>query len=156
MTMSLSLDDQANDIWMSISEAYARVGGRFRDSGPSGPRFVEFGGHWPLVSGRLIKSRTARPLSAMQIRNSSWHAHVPKGRLGIPSAFRINADASRKCVRCEGDAFYFDFTGMTPLPSNDLERRLLVLLDEIENFQRYHPEVLDRLGITIQVLLRED
>lgn len=51
----------------------------------------------------------------------------------------------------------FDFTGLSPLQKgNDLERRAAVLLEEIENFRRYHPEVLDRLGIQIDVRFQDD
>jgi hypothetical protein len=45
---------------------------------------------------------------------------------------------------------------MMPLPSNDLNRRATILLEEIESFRRHHPEVLDQLGIDIQVVFRED
>jgi hypothetical protein len=49
------------------------------------------------------------------------------------------------------------FTGLTPKPAIDeLERRAVVLLEEVENFRRHHPEVLDRLGIEVEVRFCED
>jgi hypothetical protein len=55
-------------------------------------------------------------------------------------------------LRRGGDTYVFDFTGLSPRPQgDDLERRAVVLLEEIENFRRHHPEVLDRLSIEIAV-----
>jgi len=34
--------------------------------------------------------------------------------------------------------------------------RAAVLLEEIENFRRFHPDVLDRLGIQIEVRFQDD
>jgi hypothetical protein len=45
---------------------------------------------------------------------------------------------------------------MAPLPTSNVDRRLIVLLDEIDSFQRHHPEVLDRLGIEVRVLFRDE
>jgi hypothetical protein len=93
----------------------------------------------------------------MQVRKTSWHAHLPRQRLGIPEHFVIGAAASRRCLRTEGDVYVFDFTGMSPKPeSDDIERRAVVLLEEIENFRRFHPEVLERLGIQVSVEFADD
>jgi hypothetical protein len=44
---------------------------------------------------------------------------------------------------------------MMPLPTDSFERRLVILLDEIENVRRYHPEVMVRLGVQIKVLFED-
>lgn len=119
---------------------------------------VEFLAGWPVLKFRLVGERhRSQVQTAMQIRKSSWHAHLPRERLGIPARFNIDATKSRSCLRCEGDVYLFDFTGMSPQPPvEDLERRAVVLLEEIENFRRNHPEVLDRLGIEVTVGFRDD
>jgi hypothetical protein len=76
--------------------------------------------------------------------------------MGVPAQFRIDAEASRRCLRQEENSFVFDFTGMAPLPEDDMECRLVVLLDEIESFRRYHPDILQRLGVSIEVSFGEE
>ncbi|MCP1829120.1 hypothetical protein J2R76_005820 [Bradyrhizobium sp. USDA 4532] len=145
-------------IWLSLGEGYARVGGSVNWDPERGPLWVEFLTGWPVLTIQLAAgSRRARLRTTMQIRKSSWHAHLPRGRLGIPDRFVIGSAASRKCLRQQGDTYVFDFTGMSPLPQiDDLERKAVVLLDELENFRRHHPEVLARLGIEIAVRFQEE
>jgi hypothetical protein len=50
----------------------------------------------------------------------------------------------------------FDFTGMAPLPTGDLETRVVVLLEQLEDVRRNHPEVFDRLGIDVRVEFQDD
>jgi hypothetical protein len=144
-------------IWLSVNRNYGRVGGRVNWVGDA-PERVEFLTGWPVLRLRLVRAtRRTRLQTAMQIRKSSWHAHLPHAWLGVPEQFMIDAAGSRSCLRRDGDAYAFDFTGMSPLPQgNGLERRAAVLLEEIENFRRFHPDVLDRLGIQIEVRFQDD
>jgi hypothetical protein len=144
--------------WLTIGDRYGRTGGPIMwaaDAVP--PKFAVFSGRWPIISIELGRERCRTRLqTGLQVRNCRWHAHVPRGRLGIPPRFRIGAAESRSCRRDAGGAYVFDFTGMTPLPTADVDRRLIVLLDEIDSLQRHHPEVLDRLGIEVRVLFRDE
>jgi hypothetical protein len=76
---------------------------------------------------------------------------LPKRRLGIPSRFEISAEQSRGCWSQKGDLCGFDFTGLAPLPNTDLESRAILLLENIEDMQRNHPDVFTRLGISVTV-----
>jgi len=145
-------------IWLSARGTYGRIGGDVNWAAGEEPLVVEYLAGWPILKVRLVRGRRrSRVQTAMQIRKSSWHAHLPRERLGIPTKFKISAAASRNCLCCEGDVYTFDFTGMSPLPAvDDLERRAVVLLEEIENFRRSHPEVLDRLGIEVTVGFRDE
>lgn len=143
--------------WLRVSTHYGRVGGRVYWQDETAPRFAEFGGDWPLVTLQLVQERRrSRIQTAIQARPSSWHAHLPARLLGIPSQFRIAAADSRSCARKLGDTFIFDFTGMAPLPPDDLQRRAIILLDEIESLRRNHPEVLAQLGIDLKIHFHED
>lgn len=119
---------------------------------------VEYLTGWPVLTLRLVAAcRRRRVQTAIQIRKSSWHAHLPRERLGIPAQFTIGATASRSCLRRDGDTYVFDFTGISPRREDDgLERRAVVLLEDIEDFRRYHPEVLDQLGIEIIIRFRDE
>jgi hypothetical protein len=158
MTTSSQAEPDSARIWLSVHGGYGRIGGVVNWLATEGPLLVEYQTAWPVLGVRLVKERRrSRVQTALQIRKSSWHAHLPRERLGVPAQFRIDATASRNCLRREGDIYVFDFTGMSPLPqNNDFERRAVVLLEEIENFRRHHPEVLDRLGIEIAVSFREE
>jgi hypothetical protein len=144
--------------WMSVAENYGRIGGSISWGVKDAPVLVEYLTGWPVVTLRLVNVlRRARVQTAMQIRKSSWHAHLPRERLGIPTRFVIGAAASRSCLRREGDFYVFDFTGMSPLRQDDtLERRAVVLLEEMENFRRHHLEVLDQLGVEVIIRFRDD
>jgi hypothetical protein len=83
-------------------------------------------------------------------------ARVPRKRLGIPEQFRLDQATSRRCVRREGENYVFDFSGMAPLPSDDMERRAVVLLEQLEDIRRSHPEIFERLGIEVRVEFRDD
>jgi hypothetical protein len=45
---------------------------------------------------------------------------------------------------------------MAPLPSDDIEPRAVVLLEQLEDIRRSHPEIFDRLGIGVRVEFRDD
>jgi hypothetical protein len=143
---------------MTINTRYGRTGGPVTwTTERRRPRFADFQGHWPIISVRLVDQKHRGGFqTSLQVRKSSWHAHLPARRLGIPKRFRITAAASQTCRRPDGDAYIFDFTGMMPLPVDNTRRRLMVLLDEIDNFQRHHPELLADLGIEIRVVFRDD
>jgi hypothetical protein len=147
-----------SSVWLSVTDRYARVGGPAAWSTDTGlPRFVEFRGAWPIISLELVsEQRVNRLQTSLQVRSCSWHAHVPRRRLSIPARFRIDAAQSRSCRRDEGLAHVFDFTGTMPLPTDNLDRRLIVLLEEIDAFRRHHPEVLHRLGIEVEVSFRDE
>ena len=141
------------DLWLSFTKTYSRVGGRVIWPAAYAPRFVEFAGSWPVIRISLTGEERRNHLrSRIQIRKSSWHAHLPRRRLGAPAAFCLTAQESRRCVSSEVNRYVCDFTGLTPLPSDDLERRAIVLLEQIEDIRRFHPEVLDRLGIAFRVV----
>src|SRR6266481_494635 len=116
-------------IRMSFYQNWGRVGGVVNWSEGQEPKYVEFVGVWPVIRiGLTTNRRRIFPSSTIQRRKGSWHAHVPRRRLGIPEQFRLDHAGSRRCVRREGDYFVFDFIGMAPLPSDDFERRAVVLL----------------------------
>jgi hypothetical protein len=143
--------------WLSFRDGYNRIGGRVTWATEE-PRWVEYLSGWPVLKVR-VAGRKSRSLvqSAMQIRKSSWHAHLPRERLSIPAKFKMNALDSRICLRQEGDTYAFDFTGMGSGSSSDeLERRVIVLLEDLENVRRFHPDILDRLGIDIAVNFRDE
>src|ERR1700729_3289519 len=107
--------------WLTLSARYGRVGGKVCWQEEAAPRFVEFTGGWPLVTLRLVQQRQRTSIqTGIQARSSSWHAHLPRRQLGVPSKFRISASESRTCSRQAGDTYVFDFTGMAPLPPDDL------------------------------------
>lgn len=142
-------------LWFSKSGRHARIGGKSTWDEAQRPRFAEFAGSWPIVRVTFAAQlRRSRLQTAMQMRARSWHAHVPVD-LGIPDRFAIDAFASQRCLKLDGDGYLFDFTGMAPPPGDDIERRLLVLLDSIEDFRRNHSQLLDKLGIEIEVRIRE-
>jgi len=148
----------AGNFWLTISDRYARVGGRvwWQDT-TEAPRLVEFNVDWPVLGIRMVSQRRRTHIqTSVQARASSWHAHLPRTSLGIPASFRISASDSRACGQTVGDQHLFDFTGLAPLPSDDLERRAIVLLQEIENFREKHPEVLLRLGIDVNILFKDE
>lgn len=157
MITTENLDGGINP-WLTLAEGYGRLGGRVAWQPGAAPRFAAFTVKWPLVSVTLVSRRSeVAPATLLQIRHASWHAHFPKRRLHIPSTFRISAAGSRDCCRIRNEtSFAFDFTGLAPLPTNDIERRAIVLLDEIDTLRRVHPDVLDRLGIVIDIKLRDD
>jgi hypothetical protein len=147
--------------WITFSGRYGRVGGpvEWQADRATAPRFAEFSGAWPIIAVCLVRNRrSTKRQTSLQARNRSWHAHVPCRRLGIPHHFRIRADESRGCSREMDEALVFDFTGMAlPLADDfDLERRLIILLEEIDVFQKAHPEVLDRLGIDVRISFRDE
>jgi hypothetical protein len=146
----------SSGIWLSVNGRYGRVGGKVNWD-RNAPALVEFLTGWPVLSFRLVQgARRTQTQTTMQMRKSSWHAHLPRERLGVPTRFRISAGASRGCLRIDGDAYIFDFTGMSPRPQGDALRRAAVLLEEIENFRRYNPEVFERLGVRIEVRFQDD
>jgi hypothetical protein len=149
---NLSLDNP----WMGFYDARARTGGPIVWARGAAPRYVEFIGRWPLIGLRFSPTRDAAALqSGLQLRKQSWHAWVPRDRLGVPRTFRLDADSSRQLAREDGEGGYvFDFTGMAPLPPNDLDCRFLAIVEELKNFLTYHPEVPARLGIDVNVQLR--
>ena len=144
--------------WLTLTESYGRLGGRVVWRPEEAPRFAEFTVNWPVVSVSLVSRRSfAAPATALQIRATSWHAHFPKRRLHIPNTFRISAAGSQGCCRITNElSFAFDFTGLAPLPIDDIDRRAIVLLEEIDTLRRVHPDVLDRLGIVVEITIRDD
>ena len=68
----------------------------------------------------------------------------------------MSARTAQKMFRREGEWHVFDFTGNATLPENDPDRRLVVLLDEIEGMRRHHPEVFDHLGVTVTVSFHDE
>src|SRR6516162_7144239 len=145
-------DQNGFAMWLSIRGAYGRVGGPVLCDSADAARFVEFQPDWPILRIRLVnQARRSRIQTAVQARKSSWHAHLPRRRLGIPSGFVVTARKAQDRLRREGGWHLFDFTGSATLPENDPDRRLVVLLDEIEGMRRHHPEVFERLGVTVTV-----
>src|SRR5438270_10465029 len=100
--------------WLTLTARYGRLGGSVAWKQVDAPRFAEFTVNWPVVSVTLVSHRSlAAPATALQIRHASWHAHFPKRRLHVPSAFRISAAASHHCCRITNEtSFAFDFTGL--------------------------------------------
>src|SRR5438552_3657491 len=104
MSTSRAGDPDTQRIWLGINGNYCRVGGKVNWDPAGAPVLVEYLAGWPVLVLRLVRdARRTRLQTAMQIRKSSWHAHLPRERLGIPTQFRIDAAASRRCLRSEGD-----------------------------------------------------
>ena len=59
-------------------------------------------------------------------------------------------------MRRDGEFYLFDFSGIAPLPEDDLERRAAVLLEQLEDMRRLHPGVFARLGIDVQIVFRDE
>jgi hypothetical protein len=144
-------------MWLSINGKYGRVGGPVSWELDTALRFAEFESDWPILRVRLVaKRRRSRIQTAVQARKSSWHAHLPRRHLAVPSSFAVTARTAREKHRLEGEWHVFDFTGSAALPDDDLDRRLVVLLDEIESFRRHHPEVFERFGVTVAVSFHDE
>jgi hypothetical protein len=144
-------------IWMSFLDSTSRMGGSVVWEENAMPRFVEFLSGWPIIGVQFTTIKRISSLcTTIQRRKLSWHAHVPRRRLGVPDGFRLDHKAIRGCIRQVADSYIFDFAGMAPLPSDEIERRFVVLLEELEEVRRFHPEVLDRLGIEVRVIFRDD
>ena len=145
------------DFWLTVSERYGRVGGRVLWEENAAPSFVKFHRGWPLVTLELVRQRQRSSIqTGIQARPSSWHAHLPRRLLGIPAQFRISALESRARGYQDGTLYVFDFTGMAPLPADDLERKAIILLEEIESLRQNHPEILARLGIEVIIHFHDD
>src|SRR6516162_1616864 len=139
-------------MWLSINGSYGRVGGPVCWDLLDPIRFVEFDPDWPILRVRLVNQRRrSRIQTTVQARKSSWHAHLPRRRLGIPSGFLVTARTAQERLRREGEWHVFDFTGNATLPEDDLDRRLVVLLDRLEKLRGLHPEVFERLGVAVTV-----
>jgi len=144
-------------MWLSINRSYSRVGGAVCWDFVDAVRFVEFQADWPIIRFRVVNKRRLSCIQTMvQARKSSWHAHLPRRRLGIPSGFLVTARTAQERLRREGEWHVFDFAGSATLPEDDLDRRLVVLLDELEILRRQHPEVFARLGVAVTVSFHDE